>query len=48
MFLLGFGLAAGVAIGMSAIAQGKASASGSDALGETGRDSRNTSRSSAL
>ena len=36
-FLLGFGIAAGAAIGMSAIAQGKASASGSDALGETGK-----------
>jgi V/A-type H+-transporting ATPase subunit K len=36
-FLLGMGLAAGAAIGMSAIAQGKASAAGSDALGETGK-----------
>ena len=36
-FLLGLGIAAGAAIGMSAIAQGKASASGSDAFGETGK-----------
>ncbi|HNY23041.1 MAG TPA: V-type ATP synthase subunit K [Treponemataceae bacterium] len=36
-FLLGLGIAAGAAIGMSAVAQGKASASGSDALGETGK-----------
>ncbi len=36
-FLLGLGIAAGSAIGMSAIAQGKASASGSDAFGETGK-----------
>jgi V/A-type H+-transporting ATPase subunit K len=36
-FLLGLGIAAGCAIGMSAVAQGKASASGSDAFGETGK-----------
>ena len=36
-FLLGLGIASGVAIGMSAVAQGKASASGSDAFGETGK-----------
>lgn len=36
-FLLGVGLVCGLAIGMSAIAQGKASASGSDALAETGK-----------
>ena len=36
-FLLGLGIASGLAIGMSAIAQGKASASGSDAFGETGK-----------
>lgn len=36
-FLLGVGLICGSAIGASAIAQGKASASGSDALGETGK-----------
>ncbi len=36
-FLLGLGIAAGAAIGMSAVAQGKASASGSDAFGETGK-----------
>ena len=36
-FLLGVGLICGAAIGMSAIAQGKASASGSDALAETGK-----------
>ncbi len=36
-FLLGLGIAAGSAIGMSAVAQGKASASGSDAFGETGK-----------
>jgi V/A-type H+-transporting ATPase subunit K len=36
-FLLGLGIASGAAIGMSAVAQGKASASGSDALGETGK-----------
>jgi V/A-type H+-transporting ATPase subunit K len=36
-FLLGLGLASGLAIGFSAIAQGKAGASGSDALAETGK-----------
>lgn len=36
-FLLGVGLFCGLGIGMSAIAQGKASASGSDALAETGK-----------
>ncbi len=36
-FLLGLGIASGAAIGMSAVAQGKASASGSDAFGETGK-----------
>lgn len=36
-FLLGVGLVCGAAIGASAIAQGMASASGSDALGETGK-----------
>jgi V/A-type H+-transporting ATPase subunit K len=36
-FLLGLGIASGLAIGMSAIAQGRASASGSDAFGETGK-----------
>ncbi len=35
--LLGLGIAGGLAIAFSAIAQGKASASGSDALGETGK-----------
>lgn len=36
-FLLGLGIASGLAIGMSAVAQGRASASGSDAFGETGK-----------
>ena len=36
-FLLGVGLVCGLAIAGSAIAQGAASASGSDALGETGK-----------
>lgn len=36
-FLLGMGLVCGLAIGGSAVAQGTASASGSDALGETGK-----------
>ncbi|MBB5218442.1 MULTISPECIES: V-type ATP synthase subunit K [Treponema] len=36
-FLLGLGFAAGLAMCMSAIAQGKAGAAGSDALGETGK-----------
>ncbi len=37
LFALGFGLAAGLAMCMSAIAQGKAGAAGSDALAETGK-----------
>ena len=36
-FLLGLGIASGLAMAMSAIAQGKAGAAGSDALGETGK-----------
>ncbi len=36
-FLLGFGIAGGLAIAFSAIAQGKAAACGSDALAETGK-----------
>ncbi len=36
-FLLGLGLASGIAMCSSAIAQGKAGASASDALGETGK-----------
>jgi ATP synthase subunit C. len=36
-FLLGLGIASGLAIGASAIAQGQAGAAGSDALGETGK-----------
>ena len=36
-FLLGLGIASGLAMAFSAIAQGKAGAAGSDALGETGR-----------
>ncbi|CEM60735.1 V-type ATP synthase subunit K [Treponema phagedenis] len=36
-FLLGLGLVCGLAIAISAVAQGKASASGSDALAETGK-----------
>ena len=35
-FLLGLGIASGLAMCFSAIAQGKAGAAGSDALGETG------------
>lgn len=37
MFLLGLGFATGLAMCFSAIAQGKAGAAGSDALGETGK-----------
>jgi V/A-type H+/Na+-transporting ATPase subunit K len=37
MFLLGLGFASGLAMAFSAIAQGKAGAAGSDALGETGK-----------
>jgi V/A-type H+-transporting ATPase subunit K len=37
LFFLGLGLAAGLAMCFSAIAQGKAGAAGSDALGETGK-----------
>ncbi|MBO4403794.1 MAG: V-type ATP synthase subunit K [Treponema sp.] len=37
MFSMALGLAAGLAMCMSAIAQGKAGAAGSDALGETGK-----------
>ena len=36
-FLLGLGIASGLAMTFSAIAQGKAGAAGSDALGETGK-----------
>jgi V/A-type H+/Na+-transporting ATPase subunit K len=36
-FLLGLGIASGLAMASSAIAQGKAGAAGSDALGETGK-----------
>ena len=36
-FLLGLGIASGFAMAFSAIAQGKAGAAGSDALGETGK-----------
>ena len=36
-FLLGLGVSAGVAMALSAIAQGKAGASGADALAETGK-----------
>ncbi|MGN0740051.1 MAG: V-type ATP synthase subunit K [Treponema sp.] len=36
-FLLGLGIASGFAMCFSAIAQGKAGAAGSDALGETGK-----------
>ena len=36
-FFLGLGIAAGLAMCFSAIAQGKAGAAGSDALGETGK-----------
>ena len=38
-FLLGLGIASGLAMCFSAIAQGKAGAAGSDALGETGKGS---------
>lgn len=37
LFLLGLGIASGLAMCFSAIAQGKAGAAGSDALGETGK-----------
>lgn len=37
LFLLGLGLACGLSMCMSAIAQGKAGAAGSDALAETGK-----------
>ena len=37
VFLLGLGIASGLAMCFSAIAQGKAGAAGSDALGETGK-----------
>ena len=37
LFSLGLGIACGLAMCMSAIAQGKAGAAGSDALGETGK-----------
>ncbi|MBQ0051431.1 MAG: V-type ATP synthase subunit K [Treponema sp.] len=37
LFFLGLGIAAGFAMCFSAIAQGKAGAAGSDALGETGK-----------
>ena len=36
-FLLGLGVASGLAMAFSAIAQGKAGASGADALAETGK-----------
>jgi V/A-type H+-transporting ATPase subunit K len=36
-YLLGVGLVCGLAIGSSAVAQGMAGASGSDAIGETGK-----------
>ena len=36
-FLLGLGIASGLAMACSAMAQGKAGAAGSDALGETGK-----------
>ncbi len=36
-FLMGLGIASGLAMCFSAIAQGKAGAAGSDALGETGK-----------
>ena len=36
-FLLGLGVSAGVAMALSAIAQGKAGAAGADALAETGK-----------
>lgn len=37
LFLLGLGIACGLSMCMSAVAQGKAGAAGSDALGETGK-----------
>lgn len=37
LFWLGLGVASGLAMAFSAIAQGKAGAAGSDALGETGK-----------
>lgn len=37
LFWLGLGIASGLAMAFSAIAQGKAGAAGSDALGETGK-----------
>ena len=37
LFLLGLGIASGVAMSMSAIVQGKAGAAGADALGDTGK-----------
>ena len=37
LFLLGLGIASGIAMAASAIAQGKAGAAGSDALAETGK-----------
>ena len=37
LFLLGLGLACGLSMCMSAVAQGKAGAAGSDALAETGK-----------
>ena len=36
-FLMGLGFACGLSMCMSAVAQGKAGAAGSDALGETGK-----------
>ena len=37
LFLLGLGIACGLSMCMSAVAQGKAGAAGSDALAETGK-----------
>jgi len=37
LFVLAVGIAAGIAIAMSAVAQGQAGASASDAMGETGK-----------
>ncbi len=37
MFLFGLGIASGIAMAISAIAQGKAGAAGADALAETGK-----------
>ncbi|MFA6936657.1 MAG: V-type ATP synthase subunit K [Treponema sp.] len=37
LFLLGLGIACGLSMCMSAVAQGQAGAAGSDALGETGK-----------